>query len=166
MAQKNYSQRKACELVGIAPRVYRYRSKRDDDARSSQEACRIVIRASALWLQALAYSSRARGLARELEKAIESVRSNINRTCCRTMAHVTSLKIWGTGWKTGQGSVRNSVYLAWPCGFTLDHALKRCSRVIANWLLAAKPFSDISASFFKIANGQIDQLGRGLLSWE
>ena len=32
MAQKNYSQRKACELVGIAPRVYRYRSKRDDDA--------------------------------------------------------------------------------------------------------------------------------------
>ena len=32
MAQKNYSQRKACELMGIAPRVYRYRSKRDDDA--------------------------------------------------------------------------------------------------------------------------------------
>ena len=32
MAQKNYSHRKACELVGIAPRVYRYRSKRDDDA--------------------------------------------------------------------------------------------------------------------------------------
>ncbi len=28
---KNYSQRKACELVGIAPRVYRYQSTRRDD---------------------------------------------------------------------------------------------------------------------------------------
>ena len=32
MKMKSYSQRKACELVGIAPRVYRYQSKRGDDA--------------------------------------------------------------------------------------------------------------------------------------
>lgn len=31
MKVKNYSQRKACELVGIAPRVYRYQSRRPDD---------------------------------------------------------------------------------------------------------------------------------------
>ena len=35
------------------------------------------------------------------------------------------------------GSVRKSVYLAWPCGFRLDHALKRSSNMIANWFLAA-----------------------------
>lgn len=29
--EKNYSQRRACRIVGIAPRVYRYRSKRPDD---------------------------------------------------------------------------------------------------------------------------------------
>lgn len=32
MKMKSYSQRKACELVGIAPRVYRYQSIRGDDA--------------------------------------------------------------------------------------------------------------------------------------
>ncbi|MCL4136903.1 UNVERIFIED_CONTAM: hypothetical protein GTU68_028190 [Idotea baltica] len=31
MKIKSYSQRKACELVGIAPRVYRYQSTRSDD---------------------------------------------------------------------------------------------------------------------------------------
>src|SRR5262245_6482100 len=30
--EKNYSQRRACRLVGVAPRVYRYRSRRPDDA--------------------------------------------------------------------------------------------------------------------------------------
>lgn len=29
---KGYSQRRACELVGIDPRIYRYQSKRPDDA--------------------------------------------------------------------------------------------------------------------------------------
>ncbi len=29
---KGYSQRRACGLVGIDPRVYRYRSTREDDA--------------------------------------------------------------------------------------------------------------------------------------
>ena len=29
---KSYSQRRACRLVGIDPRVYRYRSRRPDDA--------------------------------------------------------------------------------------------------------------------------------------
>ena len=29
--EKNYSQRRACGLVGIDPRVYRYRSTRPDD---------------------------------------------------------------------------------------------------------------------------------------
>ncbi len=31
MTHKDCSQRKACELVGISPRVYRYQSKRDDN---------------------------------------------------------------------------------------------------------------------------------------
>ncbi len=31
--EKGYSQRRACSLVGIDPRVYRYRSTRPDDAR-------------------------------------------------------------------------------------------------------------------------------------
>lgn len=31
VTEKAYSQRRACGLVGIAPRVYRYRSKRSDD---------------------------------------------------------------------------------------------------------------------------------------
>ena len=31
VTEKNYSQRRACSLVGIDPRVYRYRSTRDDD---------------------------------------------------------------------------------------------------------------------------------------
>ena len=30
--ERNYSQRRACGLVGMAPRVYRYRSSRPDDA--------------------------------------------------------------------------------------------------------------------------------------
>ena len=30
--EKSYSQRRACALVGLAPKVYRYRSKRPDDA--------------------------------------------------------------------------------------------------------------------------------------
>jgi len=30
--ERGYSQRRACGLVGIAPRVYRYRSSRPDDA--------------------------------------------------------------------------------------------------------------------------------------
>lgn len=29
--KKDYSQRRACDLVGVAPRVYRYRSRRPDD---------------------------------------------------------------------------------------------------------------------------------------
>lgn len=33
MTNKAYSQRRACALVGIDPRVYRYRSKRCDDTR-------------------------------------------------------------------------------------------------------------------------------------
>mgnify|MGYP006284665651 FL=1 len=32
IAEKGYSQRRACALVGIDPRVYRYRSRRGDDA--------------------------------------------------------------------------------------------------------------------------------------
>jgi hypothetical protein len=32
MNEKNYSQRRACGLVGIDPRVYGYRSSRADDA--------------------------------------------------------------------------------------------------------------------------------------
>ena len=29
--EKSYSQRRACELVGMSPRIYRYRSRRPDD---------------------------------------------------------------------------------------------------------------------------------------
>ena len=32
MTEKGYSQRRACRLVGIDPRVHRYRSSRPDDA--------------------------------------------------------------------------------------------------------------------------------------
>ena len=32
MKEKAYTQRRACNLVGIAPKVYRYRSQRADDA--------------------------------------------------------------------------------------------------------------------------------------
>ena len=32
MEEKDYSQRRACALLGIAPRVYRYESSRTDDA--------------------------------------------------------------------------------------------------------------------------------------
>jgi putative transposase len=32
IAQKSYSQRRACELVGLAPKTYRYRTRRPDDA--------------------------------------------------------------------------------------------------------------------------------------
>jgi putative transposase len=32
MTEKAYSQRRACRLVGIDPRVHRYRSSRPDDA--------------------------------------------------------------------------------------------------------------------------------------
>ena len=32
MTEKGYSQRRACRLVGIDPRVHRYRSRRSDDA--------------------------------------------------------------------------------------------------------------------------------------
>ena len=30
--QKSYSQRRACVLIGLAPKTYRYRSRRPDDA--------------------------------------------------------------------------------------------------------------------------------------
>jgi putative transposase len=36
MNEKHYSQRRACALVGIAPRVYRYASRRPDDAKLRQ----------------------------------------------------------------------------------------------------------------------------------
>lgn len=36
MVEKDYSQRRACALVGMAPRVFRYRSSRPDDARLRQ----------------------------------------------------------------------------------------------------------------------------------
>ena len=29
--EKDYSQRRACRLVGVAPKVYRYRTRRADD---------------------------------------------------------------------------------------------------------------------------------------
>ena len=32
MTEKSYSQRRACALVGIAPKTYRYASRRSDDA--------------------------------------------------------------------------------------------------------------------------------------
>lgn len=32
MTEKDYSQRRACRLVGIDPRVHRYHSSRPDDA--------------------------------------------------------------------------------------------------------------------------------------
>lgn len=32
ISERNYSQRRACSLAGIDPRVYRYQSKRSDDA--------------------------------------------------------------------------------------------------------------------------------------
>jgi putative transposase len=32
MKEKGYSQRRACALAGIDPRVYRHRSKRPEDA--------------------------------------------------------------------------------------------------------------------------------------
>jgi len=33
MQEKNYSQRRACKLVGLAPKTYRYRSRRSNDAK-------------------------------------------------------------------------------------------------------------------------------------
>ena len=69
-AQKDYSQRKACELVGVAPRVYRYRSEREDGAGLRN---RLVELSSALWLPAPAYSSQAGELSRELEKAVSAL---------------------------------------------------------------------------------------------
>jgi len=36
MKEKSYSQRRACALVGMAPRVYRYVSSRPDDAQLRQ----------------------------------------------------------------------------------------------------------------------------------
>ncbi len=36
MNERSYSQRRACDLVGIDPRVYRYRSARPDDAELRQ----------------------------------------------------------------------------------------------------------------------------------
>jgi putative transposase len=35
--QKSYSQRRACELVGLAPKTYRYRSRRPDDGELRQK---------------------------------------------------------------------------------------------------------------------------------
>ena len=36
MKERAYSQRRACDLVGINPRVYRYRSNRPDDSELRQ----------------------------------------------------------------------------------------------------------------------------------
>ena len=51
MTEKGYSQRRACRLVGIDPRVHRYRSSRPDDAgmrtrlrELSSERCRFGYR--------------------------------------------------------------------------------------------------------------------------
>lgn len=38
MKQKDYSQRRACGLVGIDPKIYRYRPKRPGGAVSGQRA--------------------------------------------------------------------------------------------------------------------------------
>ena len=42
--EKSYSQRRACELVGMSPRIYRYRSRRPDDIE-------LRLRARKLWLE-------------------------------------------------------------------------------------------------------------------
>ena len=52
MAEKSYSQRRACALVGIAPKTYRYVSKRGDDVALRER------------LRALAYQRRRFGYRR------------------------------------------------------------------------------------------------------
>ena len=45
-------------------------------------------------------------------------------------------------------------------------ASKRLPNIMANWLRAANHVPDISAILFKVADGEIDQLGRRLVGRE
>ena len=40
--QKDYSQRRACRLVGLAPKTYRYRSRRPDDSELRRKLRRLA----------------------------------------------------------------------------------------------------------------------------
>ncbi len=40
--EKGYSQRRACTLIGLAPKTYRYVSSRDDDAALRERLCTLA----------------------------------------------------------------------------------------------------------------------------
>ena len=73
MKMKSYSQRKACELVGIAPRVYRYQSTRGNDADLRERLVELSAETSSVRLQASAYPVETRRLGSELEKALQAL---------------------------------------------------------------------------------------------
>jgi putative transposase len=42
IGEKDYSQRRACALIGIAPKTYRYASSRNDDRELRARLCRLA----------------------------------------------------------------------------------------------------------------------------
>jgi len=56
MKEKNYSQRRACYLAGIVPRLYRYRFRRGDDGELRCRLRKLGARAETFWLSSSALS--------------------------------------------------------------------------------------------------------------
>jgi len=53
-----------------------------------------------------------------------------------------------------------------PCGFQIRSRIEALVEHDSELISGGKPFPEISAAFLEVADGQVDQLRRGLLGWE
>ena len=73
IAQQGYSQRRACGLIGLAPKTYRYRSRRSERRRSPSQAAPARGRAASLRLPAPADPAAAGGCRDQSQETVPAL---------------------------------------------------------------------------------------------